>query len=71
MNSFKMVHKQFSFCKFGVALVTVIIIVTFNVFVQLKGCNKSFGALVTLVGLFFARALLIHRNRTLAVVRFR
>ena len=58
MDSFKMVYKLFSFCKFGVTLVTVIVIVTFNVFVQLKGCHKSFRALVTLISLFFAWALL-------------
>ena len=42
MNSFKVVYKHFSFCKFGIALVTVVIIVTFQVLVQLKGCYKRF-----------------------------
>lgn len=42
VNGFQVINKQFSLCKFGVTLVTIIVVVPFNVFIQLERCHKHF-----------------------------
>ena len=60
VDSFQVIHQESSLCKFSVALLAVVVVVTLDVLVQLESCGELMLTLRTFVflPLSLARRLL-------------